>query len=101
MKPTITNQPPFDPGTHRLSGAYSEVDRGDHIERVLTIVPMTPEEVYQRRLAACHAARRDAYPSIGDQLDAAFKARRGDTADQQAIDAAIRAVKARYPRPAP
>lgn len=54
---------------------------------------------YEERLTRCHAARRAAYPPLGDQLDAAFKARQGDTAAQEAIDAAIAAVKAAHPKP--
>jgi len=93
--------PPFDDTTHRVGESFAEIDRGDHIERVMEVIPMTPDEIRQQRLARCQALRKEAYPSIGDQLDAAFKARMGDTTDQDAIDAAIRAVKARYPRPAP
>ncbi len=51
------------------------------------------------RLAEVHAARRAAYPAVGDQLDALFKARAGDPAELTTIDAAIAAVKATYPKP--
>lgn len=43
--------------------------------------------------------RKAQYPSIGDQLDAAFKARNGDTAQQEEIDAKIACVKASFPKP--
>lgn len=66
------------------------------VTRTWTVRPKTHEE----RLADCHAARRAAYPPIGDQLDAAFKARAGDPTQQAAIDAAIAAVKAAWPKPA-
>ena len=42
--------------------------------------------------------RRREYPSIRDQLDAAYKMRHGDSSDQIAIDAKIAEVKARYPK---
>lgn len=45
------------------------------------------------------ASRRAAYPSLGDQLDALFKARRGDGSELAAIDGAIQAVKAAHPKP--
>jgi len=40
-----------------------------------------------------------AYPSIGDQLDAMYKARNGDGAALDAIDQQIAEVKARFPNP--
>lgn len=42
-------------------------------------------------------ARLAEYPSIGDQLDALYKARHGDDSELQAIDARIAEVKARHP----
>lgn len=38
------------------------------------------------------------YPNLGDQMDAAYKARLGDTSEQTTIDAAIKAVKDKYPK---
>lgn len=38
------------------------------------------------------------YPDLGDQMDAAYKARLGDTSEQTTIDAAIKAVKEKYPK---
>lgn len=69
----------------------------DAVGRVWHTRPLTHGE----RLAACHAARAAAYPTIGDQLDAAFKARQGDPAAQVAIDDAIARVKADHPKPEP
>jgi hypothetical protein len=46
-----------------------------------------------------HAAQRlREYPSVGDQLDAAYKARHGDTDDQVRLDAQIQAIKQKYPK---
>ena len=46
-----------------------------------------------------HAAqRRREYPSVGDQLGAAYNARQGDLADQIRIDEQIRRVKEKYPK---
>lgn len=42
--------------------------------------------------------RANAYPALGDQLDALYWARQGDDTAQQAIDEAISAVKAAYPK---
>jgi hypothetical protein len=45
------------------------------------------------------ALRRAEYPSVGDQLDAAYQARHGDTSAQEHIDAKIREVKEKYQKP--
>jgi hypothetical protein len=42
--------------------------------------------------------RKAEYPSVGDQLDAAYKARHGDITDQQRQDALIGDIKMKYPR---
>ena len=44
------------------------------------------------------AMRRSQYPSIEEQLDAAFKARHGDTAEQEALDNRIQQTKEKYPK---
>ena len=44
------------------------------------------------------AMRRSEYPSIEDQLDAAYKARRGDTVEQEGLDNRIEQVKNKYPK---
>lgn len=46
-----------------------------------------------------HAAQRlGEYPSVGDQLDAAYKARHGDDADQSRLDGQISMIKKKYPK---
>jgi hypothetical protein len=46
-----------------------------------------------------HAAlRRKEYPSVGDQLGAAYNARHGDDTDQIMLDEQIRKVKEKYPK---
>ncbi len=42
-------------------------------------------------------ARLAEYPSIGDQLDAMYKARRGDSAALEELDQMIGRIKAKYP----
>jgi hypothetical protein len=42
--------------------------------------------------------RRAEYPSVGNQLDAAYKARQGNDAEQLEIDELIRKVKDKYPK---
>jgi len=44
------------------------------------------------------ALRRAEYPSIGDQLDAAYKARQGDVTQEIELDKKIRMVKEKYPK---
>ncbi|HAJ91524.1 MAG TPA: hypothetical protein DCO71_02690 [Gammaproteobacteria bacterium] len=44
------------------------------------------------------AMRRTEYPSVADQLDAAYQARQGNTAKQLEIDEKIRSVKDKYPK---
>jgi hypothetical protein len=56
-------------------------------------------EAKAQALAECRALRAKDYPSIGDQLDAQYKARQGNSADLELIDAQIAAVKAKYPKP--
>jgi len=66
----------------------------------------TPEEL-ERALQAIsgvdpvkdHAALRlKEYPSVGDQLDAAYKARQGDHSEQMRLDALITQIKEKYPK---
>lgn len=42
--------------------------------------------------------RRAEYPTVGAQLDAAYKARQGNDAEQIEIDELIRKVKEKYPK---
>jgi len=44
------------------------------------------------------AMRRSEYPSIEEQLDAAYKARRGDTTEQEELDNRIEQIKEKYPK---
>ena len=44
------------------------------------------------------AMRRAEYPSVEEQLDAAYRARQGDNAKQLEVDEKIRSVKERYPK---
>ena len=44
------------------------------------------------------AMRRSEYPGIEDQLDAAYKARRGDFTEQEELDNRIEQVKDKYPK---
>mgnify|MGYP003136398994 CR=1 FL=1 len=42
--------------------------------------------------------RKQFYPSIGDQLDALYWARKGDDTNIKSIDSAIQDVKTKYPK---
>lgn len=44
------------------------------------------------------AMRRAEYPSVEDQLDAAYKARRGNNAEQLELDQRIEEIKNKYPK---
>ena len=43
--------------------------------------------------------RKSEYPSIEDQLDALYKARRGDDSELKKLDRKITRVKNKYPKP--
>ena len=43
-------------------------------------------------------ARAYSYPDVGDQMDAAYKTRLGDSSEQTAIDVKIKAVKDKFPK---
>lgn len=43
--------------------------------------------------------RRSEYPSVEDQLDAAYKARQGDDTEQLLLDSRITEIKNKYPKP--
>ena len=63
----------------------------------------------QQAMLECRSARESshlyreqrahAYPPIGDQLDALYKARHGDSSELEVIDQQIADVKNRYPNP--
>lgn len=44
--------------------------------------------------------RKAEYPSAGDQLDAAYKARHGDNSEQAHLDSIIAEIKVKYPKSA-
>ncbi len=44
------------------------------------------------------AMRRREYPSVEEQLDAAFKARHGDPGEQEELDSRIEQIKNKYPK---
>jgi len=83
-------------------------DQNPHIAewRHSSIPKPTPEELEQALKmisgidpAKDHAAQRlSEYPSVGDQLDAAYKARHGDDADQSRLDGQISMIKKKYPK---
>jgi hypothetical protein len=62
----------------------------EELEAVLPTIPAADQDYAE--------LRRLEYPSVGDQLDAAYKVRHGDNSEQIQIDATIAEVKARYPK---
>ena len=67
------------PTKEQLQAALIEVSREKH------------EEEYA-------AMRRAEYPSIGEQLEAAYEARQGNPGPQQDVDEKIRRVREKYPK---
>lgn len=57
------------------------------------------EEIADSRHEERYAAlRRAAYPSVGEQLEAAYEARNGNPAKQHEVDEKIRLVREKYPK---
>ena len=55
-------------------------------------------ETAPQALVTWQEARKQQYPSLGDQADALYWARHGDTSHQEAIDAEIAQVKTNFPK---
>lgn len=80
-------------------------DQAPYIAEWNALAPKPTEEELEAILPTIPGAdqdyaglRRKEYPSVGDQLDAAYKVRHGDNSEQISIDAEIAEVKARYPK---
>jgi hypothetical protein len=63
------------------------------LEELKAVLPTIPEAGQDYA-----ELRRREYPSVGEQLDAAYKVRHGDNSKQIEIDTRIAEVKARYPK---
>lgn len=63
------------PSEQQLEAAFSKVAGKDYVE-----------------------LRKSEYPSVGDQLDAAYKARHGEPAEQNHLDSKIAEIKLKYPK---
>jgi hypothetical protein len=72
--------------------ADSSQPTADQIKKALTELSDTNHE------ARYAALRRAEYPSIGEQLDAAYQARQGNDAKQIELDRQISAIKEKYPK---
>lgn len=62
---------------------------------------LSPDELRESHRYTYAEIRLRNYPSIGDQLDAAYWARQGNLEAQKAMDAAIEEVKRTVPKDAP
>ncbi len=67
------------PTTEQIQDAISELSKAHHEEEFA-------------------AKRKSEYPSVEDQLDAAWQARQGNDARQRELDEMIRKVKEKYPK---
>ncbi|MFZ9327398.1 MAG: hypothetical protein ACO24H_08095 [Polynucleobacter sp.] len=90
----------FNPGIDPFDSVedvpFSEGEQGN----VKTVEEQSAEikAVIDAQLVGYAELRANSYPSIGDQLDAAYWARNGDTSHLEAVDAEILAVKETYPK---
>ena len=80
---------------------------GAYIEEWNNAAEKPSKEQLDKALAECRKnkdvsryreERAFAYPPVGDQLDAMYKARMGDPSELEAIDQQIAEIKERYPR---
>lgn len=92
--PVVDSIPEIAPG--EVLEEYILTVDGDTLRRTRGVRVKTFEEL----LSECHEKRLASYPPIGDQLDAAYKARLGDDSEQRALDVVISTVKSSYPKPA-
>ena len=86
---------------------HDSTDQQPYISEWLSESPQPTTEQIKAALTelsdAAHEARyaamrRAEYPSVGEQLDAAYQARHGDNTKQIEIDRQIREVKEKYPK---
>ena len=82
--------------------------RGAYIKEWMLPTPAPTDTQLAEALEAHHQERAEGryrelrkahYPSVTDQLDAMYKARRGAVEDLEQIDALIRDIKCRFPKP--
>jgi hypothetical protein len=85
------DQPGQDPYLAEWHAASPQPSREDLRRALVKIAHDKPEKNYA-------SLRRAEYPTVGDQLDAAYKARQGNDVDQVQIDELIRKVKDKYPK---
>ena len=86
---------------------HDNPEQAPYIAEWLTDASRTDEEEMKsaiREISDVHhehkyaALRRAEYPSVEEQLDAAYQARQGNNAVQLEVDEQIRAVKEKYPK---
>jgi len=88
--------------------SVADGETGPFIREWSLLVPQPDDARLQKAIKECKAStetsayreeRAFAYPSVGDQLDALYKARQGDSSALDQIDSQIAAVKQQFPRP--
>ena len=78
--------------------AFTPFDSTSDVPVALNFAGDTEDDLTTPNEYDYKAIRAAKYPAFGDQLDAAYKARLGDTSEQTTVDAAIAAVKTKYPK---
>lgn len=78
-------------------------DNAPYIDEWYGATPKPSKEQLQTalsKIAGKHYSqlRKSEYPSVGDQLDATYKARHGENAEQIRLDTRIAEIKLKYPK---
>lgn len=85
-----------------LIGRYHNVDKSfakvEDIPLALNYEGDTEEDLTEPNEFTYVDMRMVEYPTVGDQLGALFKARKGDNSENTKIDETIAAIKAKYPK---
>tara|TARA_Y100000004_G_scaffold192380_1_gene252801 strand:+ start:1132 stop:1566 length:435 start_codon:yes stop_codon:yes gene_type:complete len=87
----------FSPRLHTLPAEY--VTAGEELDSL--IIDDADERVEEEEPITYQQMRQELYPSRGDQLDALYWARKGDSSHLEEIDKAIEEVKSQIPKNIP
>ncbi|MGD2137449.1 MAG: XkdW family protein [Gammaproteobacteria bacterium] len=88
---TIAHDRPGQPPYIASWKARTQMPTQEELDEVMS-------EVAEVNMKGYAAMRRAEYPSVGDQLDAAYKARQGNDGEQKELDERITEIKNKYPK---